>query len=821
MLPLTLPLHQNWSFYEPRKKRWLEAEVPGSVHCDLLRHKLIPDPFWGSNEQGLEWIEEQDWKYAASFEVSRDLLAYEELDLVAEGLDTVAAIRVNGSLLARTENMFIGYRFPVKKLLKPGANNIEVLFSSHIPYVRGREKFRDWKDWFDKKGGACLIRKEPCAFGWDWGPRLVSSGIYRPIRLEAWSGNRIAGLNIRQKHAGGKVSLSLKPEAARKGPGTSYRVRLSLKGGTVAEGSSLDFHIPRPQLWWPRGMGAQPLYDLELEQLQHGVVVDRVTRRIGLRTLELDRHKDRWGESFQFKANGLPFFAKGANWIPSHSLLPKADRAWLEGLLQSAVDANMNMLRVWGGGTYETEDFYDLCDEKGLLVWQDFMFACSLYPGDPAFLKLVGQEADYQVSRLAHRACLALWCGNNENEQNPAHFKNKRRLKAYEDVFYKVIPEAVRRRDGVTPYWPSSPHNPLGWKKSHNNEKAGDAHFWDVWHARKSVKTYEEKQFRFCSEFGMQSYSSPEVAATFCDPKDFNVFSKGMENHQKNGAGNQIILDYVSRLYRFPKDYAGLAYLSQLNQAHCMRVGVEHFRRSMPRTMGALYWQLNDCWPVFSWSSLEFGGKWKALHHAARRFFAPALVSAHLPGDEKAGSMNQNLSTLGEVRIHTVYDGLKPRSARLAWELHHLDKGVVLRGSKPVSLRYNQSRLQKVLDLRPAMQRWGAPKLALRLTLKSGSETLSENSAFLTAPRFLELKKAPIQTAIKKAGPRSWEVRLSSKEFHHQVDWSLSKTPHRASDNFFDLYPGAPKRVTVRLEQDLSPAQFKRRMRVMSMVDSY
>jgi beta-mannosidase len=818
---LDFPLHDHWRFFEPRGRRWLAARVPGNIHLDLLRHKLIDDPFWGSNEKKLEWIEHEDWTYQSSFRLPAGMLAEEQVDLVAEGLDTLAAITINGRLLAKTESMFTGYRFPAKRLLKPGLNRIEIRFSSHFPYVRRREKFRDWQDFFDERGGASNIRKSPCAFGWDWGPRLVSSGIFRPLKLQAWSGNRIDSLRISQKHRGAAVALSLLPQPAKKTPGLSYLCRLSLKGRLVAESARLDFKVPKPQKWWPNGLGEQPLYDLELIQMLDGKAVDVCRRRIGLRRIELDRHKDRWGESFQFKINGLALFAKGANWIPAHSLLPKADRAMLTGLLESAQGANMNMLRVWGGGTYESEAFYDLCDELGLLVWQDFMFACSPYPADPAFKKLVAAEAGYQVKRLANRACLALWCGNNENEQEPQRILQSRlRARAHEALFYGILPKAVKKYDGVTAYWPSSPHNPAGWRKGHNSEKAGDAHFWDVWHARKPVKAYESKRFRFCSEFGMQSYSSPEVAATFCEPSKLNVFSADMENHQKNPAGNQIILDYISRRYRFPTGYANLAYLSQLNQAYCMQVGVEHFRRSMPRTMGALYWQLNDCWPVFSWSSLEFGGKWKALHYAAKRFFAPALASAHILGDESATHLNGLQSGIRYVNLHTVYDGREPLPARLSWELHHFEKGVVLRGSKAVRLRHNESRLQQRLDLGPAMARYGAPKLALRLELSAKGKLLSENTALLTAPRFLELKRAQPALKIKKAGVRSFEVGLSSKAFLYQVDLSLGGTPHRSSDNFFDLYPGRPRKVEISLEKPLGLAAFRRRLRAISLADS-
>jgi beta-mannosidase len=568
-------------------------------------------------------------------------------------------------------------------------------------------------------------------------------------------------------------------------------------------------------------LGTQPLYELNIELLDGEQVLDRWQQRIGLRTIVLDRHVDAWGESFQFVVNGVPVFAKGANWIPAHSFVASVTRADYDNVLRSAADANMNMLRVWGGGIYEMDAFYDLCDELGLMVWQDFMFACSLYPGDDHFLALVKQEAAYQVPRLANRACLALWCGNNEIEQMSQEIlATPERKAAYDNVFYDLLPAAVATHDGVTPYWPSSPHNPEGYEHGYNNERAGDCHFWDVWHARYPVKRYEEMNFRFCSEFGMQSYSSPAVAATFCSPEDMNVFGPAMENHQKNAAGNQIIFDYVSRLYRYPKEYASLAYLSQLNQAYCMRVGIEHFRRSMPRTMGALYWQLNDCWPVFSWSSLEFGGRWKALHYEARRFFASALVSAHVPGDEKAGKGNYIHNTIHEVAIYTVYDGMEPQQGTVHWALYTLDDEIVRHGSKDVVLRYGESVKQDTLDFAETIDQHGRRRLYLRLWLDVHDETVSQQTVFVTAPRFLDLRRAPVHTTIRAHGDGAIEIEFSSPVFQHRVAFDIDGTEYRASDNFFDLYPNVAHSVVVRAA-NLTEAELSERLHVRSLVDSY
>ncbi|HEX4141422.1 MAG TPA: hypothetical protein VHY09_13820, partial [Candidatus Methylacidiphilales bacterium] len=774
-------LHRAWKFQRAGQSKWLAAQVPGCVHLDLRRHKKIPDPFWGDNERRLEWIERADWNYRCEFTADPRLLEHEHLELVAEGLDTLATVRLNGREVARTENMFVGRRWDVRALLRPGRNLLEIAFRNPLAYIRAHQGPDHFHEWNDRVGGCSVIRKEQCSFGWDWGPRFATAGVYLPIGLEAWDGNRIESVRVLQTHAPGQVALEFKPTLAVPGR-VKYRGTISLAGKIVAEFSGLKTDIKDPKLWWPNGHGDQPLYDVTLELVDGTRVIDRWQRKIGLRTIALDRHKDKFGESFQFVVNGRPIFAKGANWIPAHAFVSAAGPALYDDLLTSAAAAHMNMIRVWGGGIYEKEEFYDLCDAKGLLVWQDFMFACALYPGDAKFLASVEQEAAYQVRRLSHRACLALWCGNNEIEMMAEQMRQvPARGKAYQSLFYRVLPRVVARHDGVTAYWPSSPHNPEGYEKAFNNERAGDVHFWDVWHARKPVKRYEEIQPRFCSEFGMQSYSSPEVAATYCRPENFNVFGPEMENHQKHGAGNLIMVEYISRLYRFPKDYATLAYLSQLNQAYCMKIGVEHFRRLMPRTMGALYWQLNDCWPIASWSSIEFGGNWKALHYEAKRFFAPALVSVHMPGDETAGIGNSIKSTIHEAHIHTVYDGLKDATGTVRWALVHLDQGTLRRGTKRVSLRYGQSVRQLTLDFAAEKAKYGATSLYLRVELTVRGKVVSRQTTFLTAPRYLRLQKKPIRVRLHtQKEPGHFTAIFSSAAFHHNVQFHLPSLAYRA-----------------------------------------
>ena len=854
----SLPLASaSWQFRDATPSApWRSATVPGCVHTDLLRHKLIPDPFWGTNELSVQWIEERDWEYRARFRVDAALLAEDGVELVADGLDTVATVRLNGRLVARTENMFVGYRWNVKPLLRAGANELTIRFGSAMKYIRTHRPDHDPREFNDPVGRSQVIRKQQCQFGWDWGPRLVTAGIWRDLRLEAWSGNRLENVRVTQTHRkDGSVVLAFSPELARPDATVDILGTVSLNGRVVAEienresspGDGRDKYrarssghrckIDNPRLWWPNGHGAQPLYQIELAVTDRaGRYLGRWSQRIGLRTIVLDRHQDRAGETFQFVVNGRALFAKGANWIPAHSFVAGLTRADYARDLSSAAAAHMNMLRVWGGGIYESEDFYDLCDELGLMVWQDFMFACSAYPGDTAFRQSVRAEARHQVRRLRHRACLALWCGNNEIAQlntygggvNKGDLLDQPKLRrAYEAVFHDLLPATVAAHDGVTAYRPSSQ-----WRSTFadsvsrgdthpDGEKRGDTHFWDVWHARHPVKDYEKWRFRFCSEFGMQSYSSPETQATFCPPAQGNVFGPLMENHQKNRAGNQIILDYVSRRYRFPQSQDALIYLSQLNQAHCMQTGVEHYRRNMPHCMGALYWQLNDCWPVASWSSLEFTGRWKALHHLARRFFAPALVSAHVPGDEDTIIGNYRTTTVDTVHLYTVYDAPAPARGELRWDLFHLDGRVLLRGRKKVVLPPDESVRRQTLRLGRLMAAHGRDHLHLRITLVIGRRRVSEETVFLAPPRFLNLPKARTRVLVRAVSATDYDLTFRTSAFQHRFAFDLPGQAHRGSDNYFELYPDEPRTVRVTLAQPTTAATLRKTLVHQSLVDSY
>ena len=818
-----------WEFCHAESGRWYSAQTPGCIHTDLLRHGLIPDPFYGENEKNLQWIERLDWRYRTSFEVGAEFLVQSELDLVFDGLDTLATVSLNGQVVGRTENMFCGARFPIAKQIRPGTNALEILFANTLDYLREHVAWQPVKERNDPVGGRSRMRKEQCQYSWDWGPRFVTCGVWRPARLEAASGNRIESVRVDQTHeADGSVTLTFVPELARPDPGARFDGTITLDGRVVAKIQNRKSKIERPSVWWPSGQGAQPLYTVRVELLNEaGAHVDDWERRIGLRTIELVREKDTAGETFFFRVNGRPIFAKGANWIPDHAFVTECGRDRYADRLRSATEAHMNMVRVWGGGVYEQDVFYDLCDEFGLLVWQDFMFACALYPGAPEYCQLVEAEARHQIRRLRHHASLALWCGNNENRMIDILVdefrKDPAKLADYERVFHQVLPRAVTAFDPATPYWPSSPWTPAEYSPDANHESAGDTHYWEVWHARAPVKSYEKLTTRFCSEFGMQSYASAALAATFCPPGSLNVFSRVMENHQKNGGGNATMLHYMAQRYRYADGYANLSYLSQLNQAYCMKVGIEHFRHRMPRTMGALYWQLNDCWPVASWASLEFGGRWKALHHEARRFFAPSLVYLRTAGDVEIGRYNEIFNTISTYEIFSAHDAPQSQPARLHWSLRTFSGQLVgAEHVRAVTLRPGRVERHAACDFAEAGPEFTREQIYLRAELiDSRGTVLSRQTAFFTVPRFVDFADPKITFDVRAAGEGQAEITLRSTSLAPAVAIDFGARDVRLSDNWFDLHAHEPRTVTARLPSGIGVADLRASLMFTSLWHSY
>ena len=806
------------------------ATVPGGVHSDLLAAGRIPDPYDGDNERHLQWIGERDWTYRRTVTVPPEVASSPGVRLCADGLDTLATVRVNGETIGEADNMNRAWRWDLAGALRAGENTIEVAFRSPLPRMESQtaaRKLPEWRGALEPEGRG-YIRKAPCTFGWDWGPVLVTQGIWRSIWIEAAPVARLAEVHVRQAHHADRVELAVACAVERVSDADlAVRGIVSRDGTEVARSSpipvprpsdaaSVGLAISDPELWWPNGLGEQPLYTVRVELVAGSDTVDAWTRDVGLRTLRLVRQPDAWGESFHFEANGVPFFAKGANWIPADALIPRVTAAQTDALLQSAADAHFNMVRVWGGGVYETDAFYDACDRLGLCVWQDFMFACSSYPSDDdAFLASVRAEAEDAVRRIRHHASLALWCGNNEIEQGlvgDAWTDETMAWADYDRLFNDLLPAVTAALDPDTDTWPGSPHSP-GNREAFNDPTRGDAHLWDVWHGKKPFEWYRTCEHRFCSEFGFQSFPEIRTVGAYTEPDDRNVTSYVMECHQRSPPGNALILHYLLDWFRLPTDFAQTLRLSQVLQGLAMQHAVEHWRRSMPRGMGTLYWQLNDCWPVASWSSIDYFGRWKALHHLARRFYAPLLVSGVEDGPR--------------VALHVTSDRRQPVAGEVVWTLTDLDGAVLREGRQPVEAAPGANTEAGTLDVAPEIAEHTERGLVLWIELATGGETVARNLVLFARPKHLALRDPEIAAAIEPGPDSTARVTLTARRPALWVSVTVDDADVWTSDNAFHLRPGAPHTVTLRLDgrlgasDELAIEAVRTRLRVESLVDTY
>jgi beta-mannosidase len=628
----------------------VDYPVPGDVHSALIAAGVIPHPYKGTDELAVRWVADEEWVATRRFAVEK--IEDGEYYLDIDYLDTVADVSVNGVHVLNAENCFRGYKPEVTKALTVGENVVEVVLHSNTKAANEKQAAQPFYIPYSVSNNPIpngnMLRKPQCHFGWDWNLAVVPFGICGKFEVCRHTGNMIDSIQIQQIHnSDGSVDVIVITHDW----GGSEQPTVKFNG-EVRVHSHAEFHVSEPKLWWPAGQGQQPLYDLEvcLENQNE-------KRRIGLRKLELLTDKDATGSRFVFRINGCEIFCKGANWIPADALPSAATPVLTRKLLQAAIDANMNMIRVWGGGYYEQDFFYDLCDELGLLVWQDFMFSCSLYPSTDDFLANVIEEADDQIRRLHHHACLALWCGDNELLGALTWFeesrKNRDRYLVNYDRLNRMLEGMVDSLDATAIWWPSSPSpGILDFGDTWHDDSKGDMHFWSVWHEGRDFEHYYDVKPRFCSEFGFQSFPSLRLIKEFStSEEDLNISSAVMEHHQRNKGGNARIAETMFRNFRFPMDFGNFVYLSQIQHGLAMRMAVEYWRSLKPHCMGTLYWQLNDTWPVASWSGLDHGGSWKALHYMARRFYAPVLVTARKAGDEFIVSAVHDLPEVFEFSL--------------------------------------------------------------------------------------------------------------------------------------------------------------------------
>lgn len=806
----TFTLNGDWQAAESGGNNWIPAKVPGCIHTDLLAAGKIPDPFYRDNEKLVQWVGETNWTYRRTFVVPPELLQHDRLLLHCDGLDTLATVRVNGRELGHTDNMFRVWEFDVKPVLVAGTNTIEITFDSPLPVMRQRNGERPLYEWIGshEPAGRAWVRKEPCNFGWDWGPVLITCGIWHDIKLVAFDEARLNDVAILQDHSvKDQVTLKVNVNAETVGAASlealidirqSGRVVdktiVKLDGGTAA--STLT--IKHPKLWWPAGMGLQPLYDVRVDLLDgKRKLLDRSEKRIGLRTVEV-LAPDKTN-SLRFAVNGITFFAKGANWIPADPFPNRVPKEKLRSYVRDAVAVNMNTLRFWGGGHYEEPALFDACDEMGILVWLDFKFGCSSYPAfDAAFMENVRQEVRDNVKQLRHHPSIAVWCGNNEISlmTKPEWSTNSMGQADYDKLFSGLIGGEVKSLAPQANYVPGSP-------------EVGDIHSWQVWHGDKPFETYRELS-GFMSEFGFQSFPAPATIKTFTEESDrSSLLTPVLQWHQRSsGNGNKKIQDTTARYFHEPKDFESAVWLSQILQGYGIKTGAEYWRQDRPRSMGCVFWQFNDNWPVTSWSSVDYSGNWKALQYLARHFYAPVLVS----GIEDA--------TNETVAIHLTSDLLNAAKTKVTWEVTDTAGVALLKGATNLTFPAQSSQLVKTLDLRELVRAHTAGNLLVWLKAETHSQTVSENLVTLVRPKDLALVNPNLHASIKKSG-KSFRMRITADK---PALWSwleLKNMKARYSDNFVHIKAGAVAEIWVAPDSDLSLKEFQNNLVIRSLVDTY
>ena len=816
------PIVENWQFRKAGDKQWLPAQIPGGVISDLFKNKKIADPFYRMNEKHIQWIENEDWEYQTTFDVSANILEQDAIILCFDGLDTYADVYLNDSIIAKTDNMFRSYEVNCKSKIKEKHNILKIYF--HSPVKTGMQKLNNvpyklpTANDTTTKGCQTNVfpRKAPFHFGLDWSPRLVTSGIWRQIHLQVWSSAKIISLyyqpkQILEKYAQYSLDCKINSKSNQKigydliinNKPTKISGEITLKKGI--NNQRISFSIDHPKLWWSNGLGVPYLYHITFRLKLGNTVIHEKQSRLGIRKLELVHKKDSIGESFYFKLNNVPVFMKGATYVPSNILTTQVSNETYKRVIEDARDANMNMIRVWGGAIYENDLFYDLCDENGILVWQDFIFACSTQPIDSANLENIRLEATENIQRLRNHACLALWCGNNETLFTKDIAKKSRT--DFENLIYHILPEAVKTNDPETDYWASSQS-----AESNNmpNSKSGETHNWNIWFGNAPFQDYAKNTGRFVSEYGMQSFPCMKTINSFSQKSDQQIHSVLMDFKQRSLLpwispkmnGNDVIMEYIKKYYHEPKTFEYMVYISQVMQAEALKIAIESHRKSMPKCMGSMYWQLNDCWPTMSWSTIDYYGRWKLAQYSVRDAFSPILV---IPIRE-----NNN------INIQVISDLHKDTEAILLVKLIDFSGKDLYVKQIPVKIEANTSSIVLSINETMVLANTNKKKCCLVVQLNQPNKMLSHNILYFTEPKNLLLPKTNIDIVINEA-VKGYNLVLKSNVLAKNIYLETNIKESTFADNNFDLLPG--KRTKINVRYSGTKAELIRDLKIISLFD--
>jgi beta-mannosidase len=838
-LPKVIEIKGNWKLQRVSTGDSYPASVPGCVHLDLLASKVIEDPFYRTNEKKQQWIDKEDWVYLTDFEAANDFLNNEVVQLDFKGLDTYADVYLNDSLILKSDNMFREWIVDCKNYLKSGKNQLKIYFHSPINiglqllekngYALPAGNDQSENGGLGDKRVSPFTRKAPYHYGWDWGPRFVSSGIWRPVYLKSWSNAKIESVQIIQHKLTDSLANLMGNVTIKSNKVQIATIKIIDKNSKkelfsviqeLSEGENtveLPFTIKDPKRWWTNGLGEAYLYELETTISVEDKIIDKNIQQIGLRTIELIQEPDKYGQSFYFKLNGVPVFMKGANHIPNDIFLTRVSPEIYEREIKDAVESNMNMLRVWGGGIYEDDVFYDLCDKYGILVWQDFMFACSMYPGNDEFIANVGQEAKDNIIRLRNHPSIALWCGNNEIDvawqeygtggwgwkelYNPE--QHKEIWNSYEKIFHGVLPEMIENYDNGRFYWPSSPM--AGPKQAASyTTTSGDMHYWGVWHGKERFSEFQNKKARFMSEYGFQSFPEFKTVQKYTIPEDYNIESEVMAAHQRSGIGNLRIKEYIDWYYRQPKDFENFLYVGQVLQAQGIKMAIEAHRRDMPYCMGTLFWQINDCWPVASWSSIDYYGNWKAVQYSVKKAFQEILLSPVIQNDT--------------MKIFVISDKLSTVNSKLKLEVINFEGETLALNEIDLEIEANTSKNYFQIPVKQLLKNAAANNIVVSASLVFQDKILSSNLLYLVEAKDLKLVNPKIKSTLEK-NDKGIKITLETDKLAKNIFLSFDGDQGHFSDNYFDLLPG--KAIEIIYYPEHKDFDYKDKLKIITLIDSY